>query len=80
MLDRGIPLYVRNLIDGLKEEGCLVSVVRAPSLCRQTAAKEASCGWRKRAALYSDERSFGHFGGAACRSGRARVGDARIAG
>jgi glycosyltransferase involved in cell wall biosynthesis len=34
VLDRGIPLYVRNLIDGLREEGFQVSVVRAPALCR----------------------------------------------
>ena len=34
VLDRGIPLYVRNLIDGLREEGFRVSVVRAPALCR----------------------------------------------
>jgi hypothetical protein len=35
VLDRGIPLYVRNLIDGLKEEGFRVSVVRAPAICRK---------------------------------------------
>lgn len=35
VLDRGIPLYVRNLIDGLREEGFRVSVVRAPALCRK---------------------------------------------
>ena len=35
VLDRGIPLYVRNLIDGLQEEGFRVSVVRAPALCRK---------------------------------------------
>jgi hypothetical protein len=35
VLDRGIPLYVRNLIDGLQEEGFRVSVVRAPKLCRK---------------------------------------------
>lgn len=35
VLDRGIPLYVRNLIDGLREEGLRVSVVRAPRLCRK---------------------------------------------
>ncbi len=35
VLDRGIPLYVRNLIDGLKEEGFHVSVVRAPGICRR---------------------------------------------
>ncbi|MGP8233656.1 MAG: glycosyltransferase [Methylovirgula sp.] len=35
VLDRGIPLYVRNLIDGLEEEGFRVSVVRAPSICRR---------------------------------------------
>jgi hypothetical protein len=34
VLDRGIPLYVRNLVDGLREEGFRVSVVRAPALCR----------------------------------------------
>jgi glycosyltransferase involved in cell wall biosynthesis len=34
-LDRGMPLYVRNLIDGLKEEGFRVSVVRAPRICRR---------------------------------------------
>jgi hypothetical protein len=34
-LDRGIPLYVRNLIEGLREEGLRVSVVRAPALCRK---------------------------------------------
>jgi len=33
-LDRGMPLYVRNLIDGLKQEGFRVSVVRAPRICR----------------------------------------------
>jgi glycosyltransferase involved in cell wall biosynthesis len=35
VLDRGIPLYVRNLIDGLREEGFRVSVVRAPAFCRK---------------------------------------------
>lgn len=35
VLDRGIPLYVRNLIDGLREEDFRVSVVRAPALCRK---------------------------------------------
>lgn len=35
VLDRGIPLYVRNLIDGLQEEGFRVSVVRAPAICRK---------------------------------------------
>ncbi len=35
VLDRGIPLYVRNLIDGLREEGYRVSVVRAPAICRK---------------------------------------------
>lgn len=35
VLDRGIPLYVRNLIDGLREEGFRVSVVRAPRVCRK---------------------------------------------
>lgn len=34
-LDRGIPLYVRNLVDGLREEGFRVDVVRAPALCRK---------------------------------------------
>jgi hypothetical protein len=34
-LDRGMPLYVRNLIDGLREEGFRVSVVRAPAVCRK---------------------------------------------
>src|SRR5579862_4639361 len=34
-LDRGMPLYVRNLIDGLKQEGFRVSVVRAPRICRR---------------------------------------------
>lgn len=35
VLDRGIPLYVRNLIDGLREEGFRISAVRAPALCRR---------------------------------------------
>ncbi len=35
VLDRGMPLYVRNLIDGLNEEGFRVSVVRAPRICRK---------------------------------------------
>jgi hypothetical protein len=35
VLDRGIPLYVRNLIDGLREEGFRVSIVRAPSFFRK---------------------------------------------
>jgi hypothetical protein len=35
VLDRGIPLYVRNLIGGLQEEEFRVSVVRAPSFCRK---------------------------------------------
>lgn len=35
VLDRGIPLYVRNLIDGLEQEGFRVSVVRAPRICRK---------------------------------------------
>ena len=35
VLDRGIPLYVRNLIDGLQQEGFRVSVVRAPAFCRK---------------------------------------------
>jgi glycosyltransferase involved in cell wall biosynthesis len=34
-LDRGIPLYVRNLIEGLREEGLRISVVRAPAFCRK---------------------------------------------
>lgn len=34
VLDRGIPLYVRNLIHGLREEGFRVSVVRAPAAFR----------------------------------------------
>jgi glycosyltransferase involved in cell wall biosynthesis len=34
VLDRGVPLYVRNLIDGLREEGFDVTVVRAPAICR----------------------------------------------
>ena len=34
-LDRGIPLYVRNLIEGLRGEGLRVSVMRAPALCRK---------------------------------------------
>lgn len=35
VLDRGIPLYVRNLIDGLQQDGIRVSVVRAPAFCRK---------------------------------------------
>lgn len=35
VLDRGIPLYVRNLVDGLREEGFRVSIVRAPAACRR---------------------------------------------
>jgi len=35
VLDRGIPLYVRNLVDGLCEEGIRVSVVRAPAVFRK---------------------------------------------
>lgn len=34
VLDRGIPLYVRNLAAGLKEEGHRVTVLRAPSFFR----------------------------------------------
>ena len=34
-LDRGMPLYVRDLIDGMREEGFRVSVVRAPRFCRK---------------------------------------------
>jgi glycosyltransferase involved in cell wall biosynthesis len=34
VLDRGIPLYVRNLTGGLREEGFQVSVVRAPRFLR----------------------------------------------
>jgi glycosyltransferase involved in cell wall biosynthesis len=35
VLDRGIPLYVRNLIYGLEEEGFRVTVVRAPAFLRK---------------------------------------------
>ena len=35
VLDRGIPLYVRNLIEGMREEGLRVRVVRAPAFCRK---------------------------------------------
>ncbi len=35
VLDRGIPLYVRNLIYGLEEEGFRVTVVRAPAFFRK---------------------------------------------
>jgi hypothetical protein len=35
VLDRGIPLYVRNLIDGLQQEGFRVRAVRAPGVCRK---------------------------------------------
>jgi glycosyltransferase involved in cell wall biosynthesis len=35
VLDRGIPLYVRNLTEGLQAEGFRVSVVRAPAVCRK---------------------------------------------
>lgn len=35
VLDRGIPLYVRNLADGLRQEGFRVSIVRAPAICRK---------------------------------------------
>lgn len=34
-LDRGIPLYVRNLIDGLQQEGFNVGVVRGPAWGRK---------------------------------------------
>ncbi len=34
-LDRGVPLYVRNLIAGLRQEGFQISIVRAPALCRK---------------------------------------------
>lgn len=34
-LDRGIPLYVRNLIEGLRDEGLHVRVVRAPAIFRK---------------------------------------------
>lgn len=34
-LDRGMPLYVRNLIDGLREEKFRVTVLRAPAFCRR---------------------------------------------
>jgi glycosyltransferase involved in cell wall biosynthesis len=35
VLDRGIPLYVRNLVDGLREEEFRVTVIRAPGYCRK---------------------------------------------
>ena len=35
VLDRGIPLYVRNLVQGLRDEGVRVTVVRAPSFFRK---------------------------------------------
>lgn len=35
VLDRGMPHYVRNIIDGLREEGFAVSFVRAPRLFRK---------------------------------------------
>ncbi|HEX4409864.1 MAG TPA: glycosyltransferase [Xanthobacteraceae bacterium] len=35
VLDRGMPLYVRNLIDGLREEGFGVRAIRAPAICRK---------------------------------------------
>ena len=35
VLDRGMPIYARNIIDGLKEEGFRVSVVRAPRFFRK---------------------------------------------
>jgi glycosyltransferase involved in cell wall biosynthesis len=35
VLDRGIPLYVRNLIEGLKAEGVRVSVIRASPIFRR---------------------------------------------
>jgi len=34
-LDRGIPLYVRNLIEGLRDEALNVRVVRAPAIFRK---------------------------------------------
>lgn len=34
-LDRGMPIYVRNIVDGLREEGFEVSFVRAPPLFRK---------------------------------------------
>lgn len=35
VLDRGMPIYARNIIDGLREEGFRVSVVRAPRFFRK---------------------------------------------
>ena len=35
VLDRGVPLYVRNLVAGLRAEGFQISIVRAPALCRK---------------------------------------------
>lgn len=35
VLDRGIPLYVRNLVQGLRQEGVRVTVVRAPAVFRK---------------------------------------------
>jgi hypothetical protein len=35
VLDRGIPLYVRNIVYGLQEAGFRVSVVRAPAICKK---------------------------------------------
>lgn len=35
VLDRGMPLYTRNLIDGLRQEGFRVSTIRAPAICRK---------------------------------------------
>ncbi len=35
VLDRGVPLYVRNLVAGLRAEGFQISIVRAPAFCRK---------------------------------------------
>ena len=42
VLDRGIPLYVRNLVDGLREEEFRVTVIRAPGYCRKMPRGEGS--------------------------------------